>query len=300
MNNLTPINYIIIEGPDCSGKSTLYDMIHKESDYQWNIQDRSSLSMLVHAKFYGRDEFFHIAALKKELYNLNNQMIILLPQWEVIAKRFNSRGDDIQNIQSLMKLYKFFSEAVEEIQTLPNVTVIRAVVDESIVNRLVETYREIERHPMMNLSNSAKVLVASCNDDYKERLGINFTHYDFGTFSDINEVSLDYGKEREYYKKIKTDLFGKITEEIITNQVDNESRRFIYTDNSCISLAHFLVRGRDLDCKFFLRSSDVVDILQYDLNFLKYLSREVYRRFELSGYCKIDVVINSCHIPEAK
>ena len=64
-----PINYLIIEGPDLSGKSTLYQNIHDMTDYKWNIQDRSALSMLVHAKLYGRPEFDYIEALKKEINN---------------------------------------------------------------------------------------------------------------------------------------------------------------------------------------------------------------------------------------
>lgn len=301
MSHITPINYIIIEGPDCSGKTTLYNMLHKESDYQWNIQDRSALSMLVHAKYYGRDEFVHIEALKKELYNLNNQMIVLLPPWEVISQRFNSRGDDIQNIQSLRKIYSLFEEAVEEIQGYPNVTVIRTAVDKSIVSYLVETYRNQERAPMMNLEAAAKALVA-CGGGYnKEVIGINFSHYDFGEFSDVNDLMLNYEKEVEYYEMIKTKLLKKINSEISPSEGlgdinGKRSRRFIYSDDSCISLAHFLVRNETLECEFYLRSSDVVNILKYDLNFLKSLAREVYNKFDLINHCHIKVTIGSCHV----
>ena len=106
-----PINQIVLEGPDLSGKSTLYNMIHKATDYRWNIQDRSSLSMLIHAKLYGRSEFQHVESLKNELNNLNNFMIILLPNWNVIGKRFSKRGDEIQNLSSLRKLYDLFYDA---------------------------------------------------------------------------------------------------------------------------------------------------------------------------------------------
>ena len=94
MSHTTPINYIFIDGPDCSGKTTLFEMIHKASGYKWNIQDRSALSMLIHARYYGRNTFNHVEQLTRELYNLNNQLIICLPDWSVIVKRFAKRGDD--------------------------------------------------------------------------------------------------------------------------------------------------------------------------------------------------------------
>ena len=35
---------INIEGPDCSGKTTLYNRLHKETNFKYNIQDRSCMS----------------------------------------------------------------------------------------------------------------------------------------------------------------------------------------------------------------------------------------------------------------
>ena len=70
-------NQLILEGPDLSGKTTLYYDIHKATGYKWNIQDRSALSMLIHAKYYGRDTFNHVEQLKRELYNLNNPILFL-------------------------------------------------------------------------------------------------------------------------------------------------------------------------------------------------------------------------------
>ena len=54
---------------------------------------------------------------------------------------------------------------------------------------------------------------------------------------------------------------------------DSESPGLDWTQGrvlwNVISLAHFVIRKQCLDCKFFIRSSDVVRILKYDLNFLK-------------------------------
>ena len=83
-----PIEKIIIEGPDLAGKTTLFNKMHEISKFRWNIQDRSALSMLVYAKMYERDTFHLVENLKKELFNLSNQIILLLPPFEVLAKRF--------------------------------------------------------------------------------------------------------------------------------------------------------------------------------------------------------------------
>ena len=212
MSHNTPIDYIFIEGPDCSGKTTLYEMIHKETGYKWNIQDRSALSMLIHASYYGRDTFSHVEQLKRELYNLNNQTIICLPPWKVIVERFQKSGDPIQNITSLKKLYDLFSEAAEEFESYPNVTVIRRVVDDTIVKELVNQYYNICNTPMSNLSNAAVQLALTKGSN--EVLGINFIHYDTGDFSDVNKSMLNYEKEKEYYQKIENDVFDKIKAEM--------------------------------------------------------------------------------------
>jgi len=302
MSHNTPIDYIFIEGPDCSGKTTLYEMIHKETGYKWNIQDRSALSMLIHARYYGRDTFNHVEQLKRELYNLNNQTIICLPEWKVIVERFQKRGDPIQNITSLQKIYNLFQEAADEFGNYPNVTVIGKVVDKQLVKDLVNQYYKLENDTIVNLSNAATQMAALKNGN--EVLGLNFVHYDTGDFSDVNKTMLNYHKEKEYYQKIESAVFDKIKSEMRgENEYERaeglDSRRYIYTDTSCISLAHFLIRDGHMDAKFFLRSSNVKETLSYDLNFIKHLTAEVFRYFKCDrqgDYCKIEIKINSGHI----
>ena len=305
MSYSTPINYIFIEGPDCSGKTTLYEMIHKASNYQWNIQDRSALSMLIHAKYYGRNTFNHIEQLKRELFNLNNQLIICLPDWEVIVDRFSKRGDPIQNLVSLRKLYNLFLEAVEEFQDHANVTVIRNVVDEPLVKSLVNQYRSFERSSVHHLRDSMlQTLGTSSANKFQEVIGFNFAHYDTGDFSDINKEMLIYEKEKDYYKRIESAVFKTIKDELAGNNPYGRketisSRRFIYTDNSCIATCHFLIRDGYMDARFYLRSSNVKDTVHYDLNFLKHLTSEVFRYFKCDregDYCKMEFTVGSGHI----
>ena len=299
----TPINQITLEGPDLSGKTTLYQKLHEKSDYFWNIQDRSSLSMIVYARLYGRSDYFHVESLKRELSNLNNVMILLLPDWSVIAERFQKRGDEIQNLVSLKKVYDLFSEAADEFENYPNVILIKSEVDDNMVSYIVHQLRSrFEDKPYHEYADFFKIAAAS--SDNLEKVGLNLVHYDDGMFNDVSEEMLRYEKEKVYYDKIRRKLLNKIDNELAGaneygREETHESRRFIYTDDSCLSLCHFMLRNEFLYGEFYLRSSETKETLQYDMNFIKSLTRDVFSKlseFSDIKMCKISLKIGSGHI----
>lgn len=299
---LTPINQIILEGPDLSGKTTLYNRLHKKSGYEWNIQDRSSLSMLVYARLYGRDEYFHVESLKAELSNLNNVILLLIPPWELIAQRFEKRGDELQNFASLKRVYNLFSEAATELENYPNVMTIRAEVDDSMIDDIILNLKRFETKKYHEQAE-AFMIAAAC-DKNLEKIGLRLTHYDSGSFNDVSEDMLTYEKEVAYYQDIRQKMLRKIFDEIdgkneYFRKETHESRRFIYSDQSCLSLCHFSLRNEFLYGEFYLRSSNTKETLRYDMNFLKSLARDVFSK--LSEYsdikmCKLDLKIGSSHI----
>jgi len=300
---ITPVNQITLEGPDLSGKTTLYQKIHEKSGYHWIIQDRSALSSVVYARLYGRNDYFHVEALKQELSNLNNIIILLLPSWNIIAKRFQKRGDEIQNLVSLKKVYDLFSEAADEFENYPNVILIKSEVDDNMVSYIVHQLRShFERKPYHEYADFFKIAAAS--SDNLEKVGLNLTHYDNGMFDDVSEEMLRYEKEKVYYDKIRRTLLRKIEDEIAgCNEYNRpetyESRRFIYTDDSCLSLCHFMLRNEFLYGEFYLRSSNTKETLSYDMNFIKALTRDVFSRlseFSDIKMCKLSLKIGSGHI----
>ena len=300
---ITPVNQITLEGPDLSGKTTLYQKIHEKSGYHWIIQDRSALSSVVYARLYGRNDYFHVEALKQELSNLNNIIILLLPSWNIIAKRFQKRGDEIQNLVSLKKVYDLFSEAADEFENYPNVILIKSEVDDNMVNYIVHQLRShFERKPYHEYADFFKIAAAS--SDNLEKVGLNLTHYDNGMFDDVSEEMLRYEKEKVYYDKIRRTLLRKIEDEIAgCNEYNRpetyESRRFIYTDDSCLSLCHFMLRNEFLYGEFYLRSSNTKETLSYDMNFIKALTRDVFSKlseFSDIKMCKLSLKIGSGHI----
>ena len=299
----TPINQITLEGPDLSGKTTLYQQIHEASNYSWNIQDRSSLSMIVYARLYGRNDYFHVEALKRDLSNFNNVMILLLPDWSVIAERFQKRGDEIQNLASLKKVYDLFSEAADEFENYPNVITLRKEVDENTVSFIVRNLKtHFERRPFYEFSKM--FMSSAATESSLEKIGMSITHYDDGQFEDVSEEMLGYEKEKVYYNKIRRKLLKKIESEMAgineySREETHESRRFVYTDDSCLSLCHFMLRNEFLYGEFYMRSSETKETLQYDMNFIKALTRDVFSmlsEFSDIKMCKIDLKIGSGHI----
>ena len=289
-----PIEKIIIEGPDLAGKTTLFNKMHEISKFRWNIQDRSALSMLVYAKMYGRDTFHLVENLKKELFNLNNQIVLLLPPIEVLSKRFQKRGDPIQNLVTLRKLHKLFAEFEEEYGSLPNVTVVKKEIDKQMYSVIVGRYLAIEQYTTVHQFPNMCFNSANTQED-KEVIGLRFTYFDDGEFTDVKPELLEYEGEKEYYDKIKNQLKEKINLERGKGQ-SKYSRRFIYHGDSCISLAHFLIRDQIFNVKFFLRSSNVKDTLKYDINFIHDLTRYVYQKYRITSPAKIEVTLNSAHI----
>jgi hypothetical protein len=106
---------------------------------------------------------------------------------------------------------------------------------------------------------------------------------------------LEYEGEKEYYLKIREKLHYKMVQNHSDGQ-DVSSRRIIYNDDSCISLAHFLIREQMFDAKFFVRSSNVKDTLKYDINFIHFLTSQVYQHYHCKQPVKIEVTLNSAHI----
>lgn len=289
-----PIEKIIIEGPDLAGKTTLFNKMHEISKFRWNIQDRSALSMLVYAKMYERDTFHLVENLKKELFNLNNQIILLLPPIEVLSKRFQKRGDPIQNLISLKKLHSLFSEFEKEYGSLPNVTIVKKEIDEQTYSIIVGRYLAMEQYTTIHQFPDMCFNSANTQNN-KEVVGLRFTYFNDGKFTDVKDELLEYEGEKEYYDKIETQLRGKLLNNHVTLQ-DAASRRIIYHDDSCISLAHFLIRDQIFDAKFFFRSSNVKDTLKYDINFIHYLASIVYNVHDCNQPVKIEVTLNSAHI----
>jgi len=293
-----PINRIIIEGADLAGKSTAYRQIHNLTDYQWNIVDRSTLSRLAYAEMYGRDKEHDEYLFHCELSDMNNRVIVLHPPIEEVISRYNERGDDIQDENSLRKLHGIFERKIMGIQGFPNVHVIRSENPHDGINGVVSKILQEENRSVEDISQMIVRFVD--NTPEKEAFPLSFDFYDDGYFEDVDESSITaIPEELAYFQRIRDSLMRHIRYEMEENGETRWSRRLIHTNDSCLSMFHAMFRGGTLDCNATIRSSNVKDLLENDIKFIHLLGRDVFEYLKLTpvvNRVRYRVRINSAHI----
>ena len=138
----------------------------------------------------------------------------------------------------------------------------------------------------------------------REVTGLDLSLFEDTGFEKADSAILKTPSEKEYYESIFYGMMNKIDDEVSGKNEYNliqtsSSRRFIYTNDSCISLIHAVSRDRKLDIHVVMRSTDITEKLEHDLNFIYYLSSQIFKR--LSKMTKIELVqikfnFNSAHI----
>tara|TARA_E500000331_G_scaffold307849_1_gene312999 strand:- start:1977 stop:2882 length:906 start_codon:yes stop_codon:yes gene_type:complete len=294
-----PTKNLFVEGPDCSGKTTLVKSIHERTGYRWHIHDRSQISRFIFANMYSRNIPNIKSDLDLEMSNLNNRFIFLLPDPDVIIKRFKSRGDEIHDIDSIMDVWSRFAEASDTFYRYPNVIGIGESESEKIVDRSVMLLHMMERPQLLEISNTVKSFVK--NTKSKESYPLQFTLFDDGKFEEASSDSMDYDSESEYYEEIYEKFHNKIKRELsgkneYSRKESISSRRFVYTDDRCISFIQCAIREGMMDFNFVLRSSDVENTFEHDLKFLYYLASTCYDLFSNScNSIRMRFNLNSAH-----
>jgi len=294
-----PTKYMILEGPDLSGKTTLYNELHRQTKYKWNIQDRSALSMLCYARLYKRNVEEYRQKLHDEINDLNNRVVVLLPPFHILKSRYEQRGDEIQDLVSLTTLYDIFVEESRKIHPRPNVMVLMEDNDlESLVTSVFEWSACLENSDPYNVGEILRdTLRGSVNDEAVIRASLFIDDQKM-----INSTILSHEKEGDYYSEVYGESLRIIQDEIAGRNLYNkpqtrDSRRFIYSSDTCISCIHFLPRENQLKVMATLRSTDVIRNASIDLEFLGFIAASVNKTFEW-GCTEIilNVQFNSAHI----
>ena len=289
---------INIEGPDCSGKTTLYSQLHKQTKFKYNIQDRSCMSMFVYAKMYQReDASIWFDKILDDLKRLDTLYILLLPAEKTILNRLETRGDEFQNKDSILKVRSYFRNIAKMgFGSYPNVLVLEEDNLEANIDKSLQFINALNDMPGQELIKSL-VFNSGRNElvdvQCKEEVNKNY----------LDLTVLDFPQEKAYYEKIEFEFFNKIFREFTGlneyNQAQkHDSRRFVYTDDSCISMIHVLWRQNKLNVSATLRSSNVSKTLWADYEFLKILSVKTAKEMSLPEDCVINLTdnIRSAHI----
>ena len=302
MTKILKIREITLEGPDLSGKTRLYNDLHRMSNFKWNIQDRAENSMMVYSRMYERgDDEVWLERIRSKLLNLNHRYVMLLPDVDLLIERFNTRGDEVQDASSILEVHRRFTEAAEMFSSYPTCIVVNVTKENQgdVKNLVLDALATVESADSRFIQKEA-VDIAIAQDN--EAVGLQF-EVDVSDFEDYDLSVLEYEKEREYYRRIRSTLCDTIRKELNgenpyrTPQNPVTSRRFVYADPACISYINCQLRNKDLTVHVVLRSSDVEDILYYDLCFLQILSRDV--REILQETCDINRVIMKVRIDSA-
>lgn len=295
------LNTITLEGPDLSGKTTLYDSLHNKSNFRWNIQDRAEFSMLCYSILYNRaDQDKWRARLASTLNNFNNHTVILLPTWKELQRRYSIRGDEKQTITSLKKLYNIFDKESKLIADYSTVTVFRENEEcSNLTTACISIFEEIETSSIENIAVSIESHVASSPSHECTPLKFALKSSNYSASSNI----MNYPPESQYYHEILTSVLDNIDNEIAgintyeIAQIPNSTRRFIFTQPSCISLIHTIVRDNIVSIHIVCRSSDVGKVFMHDLKFLEYMCAQICLKLNITNTPYIMyVMMNSAHI----
>jgi thymidylate kinase len=308
------IHNITLEGPDLSGKTSLFNNLHELTNYKYNIQDRSELSMLCYAKMYKRDTSIWHQRLKRKLNDLNHMMIVLLPTFSTLIKRLDKRGDTHQTKDSLRTLYKIFCDYVAMYQNYGTVVCIKGEHAQRplaaiVLSRIKE--RETSDTDLISSFISKNTYASQDNlaglEAHPVKLSLDLkSQFEKGDLWSV----LEHEEESEYYLKILRSVLKNIDDEIEginehnVKQDVTKTRRFIYTDSTCISLFHTMYRpgalhGGRLNFYAVCRSTDVYNILPFDLKFLVLLCKTVRNCIKIPDQKEmtLELTMHSAHIP---
>ncbi len=302
------LNNITLEGPDLAGKTSVFDAIHKETGFKYNIQDRSELSMLCYAELYGRDTRIWHKRLRDRLNRLNDRMIVILPTIDAIFERYRWRGDEIQDEISLKKLHKIFTKHVKKYSDYSTLGVIlgdQGSIDD--VTKLCCSWLKSKETKNLNYIIEDIIDNASASNNEAHPVTFQIDMKSYLNRNDLADIMLDKN-ENEYYKSILKNVIKNIDRELTGfNEYDKQqnpltTRRFIHTEPTCISLFQTMNRKDRVDFYAVCRSSDTVKTFPSDLHFLVYLSQYVIRYLDLEDKNEINlnVTMHSAHIIEGK
>ena len=294
------IDNIVLEGADCSGKTTLFEALHKDTNYAYNIQDRSNLSMYVYASLYGRnDSNKWYRNFWKEIKSFNTLYVILLPEDDVIRSRIELRGDDKQTPDSAVKinaefrkLAKFYFRSI-----FPNILVID-IDSETTTNDISDLVKQ-RLSAMQGVSPADMIRDVVFASGKNELMDVSVSELVFSTKEKVRPITwdvLEYPPEKEYYAGIRDKVITNIERVLMTNQ-KLDSRRFVYADDSCISLIHTMYRNNTIDVNVTMRSSNVANTLWADYEFLRILSLDIANAMQIqTSNVVLTLNIRSAHI----
>lgn len=291
-----PINRLIVEGPDLSGKTTLIKQIHKITNYRYNVTDRSSFSAVCFAQQFKRDDTEAKKRLQLEINDLNTFTVYLHLPFEILQERLKLRGDEIHNETSLRTEYDIMSKLANHLDWSNN---FRMSIDEdaAALCRVLADYDSVDMSRVTDLVVSILDIEPKIKNN---RITAQLEFYNLQQHILSVDASniLQHPEEGGYYRQIKTQLFNKMESERVYGA---SCRRLIYTGDSCISLIHVNCRQDFFEFEVNFRSTHIKK-MQSDLLFLEHLVAAVRDHFrDMAVYhqeARVNLVMSNAHLEQ--
>lgn len=272
---------LVFEGPDCSGKTTQYQKIWKKiqsaNDFDVLLNDRGLMSILVYGQFNGR--FDNIEEREREFISYLNDNIVFYFDITIaeLQRRFEDRGDELQDWNTIRDVANKYKEWSERLSKHRNFWVIRAEdkPDEiaARINGILEMYNDFLLTPNYQIGTAIET-VQHFGQKHNNTLELINYKMDFDMTSgeielwsskdlysgleninDYEQLEIDSYKFQlsKFRKKIEAELSG-----YYGSKQTMDSRRFVFTDDECLSYVHILHRNGMLYVNVNFRSSNVM------------------------------------------
>ena len=306
---------VCIDGVDCSGKTTLWNTLHKISDYRWKLEDRSFVTMTVYARHHGRAKKtdYH-RQLIADLSNLNHKYILLHPSWDVIEQRFNERGDDLHSLDALKAIHKIYGDIVNEVRGFPNVLVLDGV--DTPQQMASNAHEWILSQDRTDLDGLVSIIQKRCDAaPCREVSPLRFSFVEDGTFPQLPGEILNPDWVSEHFPHVKPATVHEFQEMVRTFEVtlDDElagrniynrpegpgSRRWVFTQQACVSFIQVMLRDNMLKFYVTCRSSHVHNVFPADIRLMYYMAHLAAQKLKpwVNDKTRIyfDFTLNSAH-----
>lgn len=305
---------VCIDGVDCSGKTTLWNAIHKVSDYRWKLEDRSFVTMVVYARHHGRRKAkdYH-RQLIKDLSNLNNKYVLINPSWDLVESRFKVRGDDLHSLEALKSIHAHYSDVISEVSDFPNVYVLDSTEDVFDSSKKIAQWLNSQEESSIDKVVDLVQRHAS-NSINKESSPLSFSFVEDGSFPQHEPEILDPSWVKERFPAVKpatVEEFNEMSEkflETLRNELNGinmygkpqtlSSRRFIFTQDACVSFIQAMYRDDMLKFYVTCRSSHVIDVFPADIRLMYHMCKNASDTLNIKKDSKVlfEFVMNSAHV----
>lgn len=316
------MTFIAVDGLDRVGKSSLIKALHELTNYKYQIVDRFTGSTYAYGKLRDRDiDYEAIFENEKALMSIGKVFVVIVSaDTDVIVKRMKATDEkdiEIADIDKLKELYSEYSlltplnviridttndsptECAEKVLSMINSHSIsltdiisRAKKHVEIFGKKVRNTREVLNYhvnfesSLEPLSYMIESFIRDLNDIYPKLL--------------LTEIYAKQDSEEYFYRRIKESLIHEMKKALFEQKDSEFSRRFSFSSNECIQSLHLIFRDETAFCNVYIRSSNVKDILPFDVIAICQIAAKAtsfVENLKIRNF-KFDIHIGSMHLYE--